>query len=188
MLRCAITDRSYTIGKAAQWAADGVDFVQLRDKALAAGALAGIARTILTELCGAPTKLLINSRCDVALATRAHGVQLTASAEELTPVQVRELFRHAALPAPIVGISCHTLDEVTRARDNAADLILFGPVFEKRVRGERLAPGTGLGLLREACAAAADIPVLALGGVTAANAEDCAAAGARGIAAIRLFM
>ena len=62
------------------------------------------------------------------------------------------------------------------------DLILFSPVFEKLSRQPH-----GLEGLRHACAAAQGIPVFALGGVTAANAAGCIAAGATGIAAIRFF-
>ena len=62
--------------------------------------------------------------------------------------------------------------------------MLFSPVFEK-LSGASLAQG--LEGLRQACAAAQGIPVFALGGVTAANAQDCVAAGAAGIAGIRLF-
>jgi thiamine-phosphate pyrophosphorylase len=62
------------------------------------------------------------------------------------------------------------------------DLILFSPVFEKLSHPTHGIPG-----LRRACAAAQGIPVFALGGVTAANAAECVAAGATGIAAIRLF-
>jgi thiamine-phosphate pyrophosphorylase len=64
---------------------------------------------------------------------------------------------------------------------------LFGPVFEKRVEGIVVVAGVGLERLREACAAAGGIPVLALGGVTWESAERCVAAGAAGVAGIRLF-
>jgi thiamine-phosphate pyrophosphorylase len=77
---------------------------------------------------------------------------------------------------------------VARARDSAASLILFGPVFEKRIGVKPIAAGAGLDLLRAACAAAAPVPVLALGGITQANTAACLAAGAAGIAAIRLFL
>jgi len=65
------------------------------------------------------------------------------------------------------------------------DLMLFSPVFEK-VFGEA-SPAQGLGGLGSACGAARGIPVFALGGVTAANAPDCIAVGAAGVAGIRLF-
>ena len=82
-----------------------------------------------------PTKLLINSRPDIAIATGAHGVHLTAAAGELTTTQVRELYAAANLPAPIITVSCHSLEEVRHARDNRADAILFAPVFEKTIAG-----------------------------------------------------
>ena len=66
-------------------------------------------------------------------------------------------------------------------------MILFGPVFEKRVDGELVIAGVGLQALHEACVAAGEIPVLALGGVTAELIEDCLRAGAKGVAGIRLF-
>ena len=53
---------------------------------------------------------------------------------------------------------------------------------------KKISEGTGLDLLRAACAAAAPIPVLALGGITRAKTEACLDAGAAGIAAIRLFL
>jgi thiamine-phosphate pyrophosphorylase len=130
-------------------------------------------------------RLLISSRVDVAIATGADGVHLTSSPDALTPVQVRSLYAAAGLPEPLVSISCHTLDDVARAA--AATHILFGPVFEKVVADKLVTAGTGLDLLRSASAAAAPIPVLALGGITPANAQDCLADGAAGIAAIRLF-
>jgi thiamine-phosphate pyrophosphorylase len=70
-------------------------------------------------------------------------------------------------------------------------MILFGPVFEKAIfdRGSvsRIAGGRGLALLAEACTAAGRTPVLALGGITAENAEACLQAGAAGLAGIRFY-
>lgn len=147
-------------------------------------------------------KLLINARADVAAAVAADGVHLTSAPGELTPEQVRAVYAEAGLTLPIVSVSCHTMADVIAARGlrgeddlcfapdpaTAPDLILFGPVFEKRVADDVVAKGTGLELLRRACAAAAPIPVLALGGVTEANAGECLEAGAAGIAGIRLFV
>jgi thiamine-phosphate pyrophosphorylase len=198
MLRCAITSRTLYPGdelqqqaalvrQAFRWASDGIDLIQLREKDIPAAALAALAREILQAIATSPTRLLINSRPDIAIATRAHGVHLTASPDELIPTQVRDLYAAASLPGPIITISCHTLEDVRRAHQNKSDAILFAPVFEKIIAGEISTPGQGLERLRAACTAASPIPVYALGGVTLENARSCLDAGAAGIAGIRLF-
>jgi len=80
----------------------------------------------------------------------------------------------------VIGVSCHSPAEVVEAAARAATFAVFGPIFEKKG-----AHPAGLKLLHEACQT--NIPVLALGGITLANADSCLAAGAAGIAAIRLF-
>lgn len=212
MLRYAITDRTRFLGdeaarqsallqQATHLAATGVDFLQLREKDVDAGALAALARKLLSTLrTHIPTpKLLINSRADIAIAIGADGVHLTSAPDSLTPADVRHLYASAGLPEPIVSVSCHTLAEVAAAsgpdRNSAPTLILFGPVFEKVILDPEashptdslISEGSGLDLLHMACAAAAPIPVLALGGITSGNAPDCFAAGAAGIASIRLY-
>ncbi len=200
MLRYAITDRALYPGdedekraallhQSYRWVAAGIDFIQLREKDLEAATLAWLALEVreAIALSGSSTKLLINSHPDVAIATGAHGVHLTSAPGELTPTQVRDLYVSANLPSPIVTISCHTLDDVRRSRDNQVSAILFAPVFEKVAHGRETVPGQGLDRLRAACNTASPIPVFALGGVTFENARLCREAGAAGIAGIRLF-
>lgn len=197
MLRYAITpeidwdQKARALGEwpllAERWARQGVEFAQLRAKSLPARPLAELGRAMLERLVGSSTRLLVNGRADVAAAIGAAGVHLTGSAQELTPEQVREVFVQAGRARPVVSVSCHSLADVERAHAGGADLILFGPVFGKVVAGEPLLPGVGLERLREACLAAGEIPVLALGGVSDDRAAACVAAGARGIAGIRLF-
>lgn len=192
MTRCAITNRKIVSSEeqasrqalldlAHRWANSGIDYLQLREKDLEAAEMVSLARRMLTRLAGSQTKLLVNGRPDVALASGAHGVHLTSREGELTPAQVRSIF-----PEAIVSVSCHTLDDVRRSLD--ADFLLFGPVFEKSVAGERVAEGSGLELLRQACLVAGPVPVLALGGITSENTNACLEAGAAGIAGIRLFL
>jgi len=213
MLRYAITDRARSpveepaqadalLLQAANLAETGVDFVQLREKDLEPGALASLARKLLAILRSRPRapKLLINSRADIAIAVGADGVHLTSATGSLTPADIRQLYASAGLPEPIVSVSCHTLAEVAAAsgpdRDSNANLILFGPVFEKVVAGHEaqqatealISEGIGLNLLHLACTAAAPTPVLALGGLTPENTPAALAAGAAGIAAIRHFL
>jgi len=178
------------MGDGRRWAQDGIDYIQLREKKMNAAELTGLARTILEEIATMPqakTKLLINGRPDVAVAAGAAGVHLTSHPDELTPEQVRTIFAVSTDDAPVISVSCHTLDEVRRAHEARVDLILFGPVFEKRVARQLIQDGSGLKMLEAACRAAEGTPVLALGGVTTENTADCVAAGAAGIAAIRLF-
>jgi thiamine-phosphate pyrophosphorylase len=200
MLRYAITGRTLYPGdelqqqvallrQVARWATNGINLIQLREKDLPAATLSALARAILQiiNLANGPTRLLINSRPDIAIATGAHGIHLTASPDELPPAQVRDLYSAANLPAPTITISCHTLEDVHRAHQNKADAILFAPVFEKVIAGEIITQGQGLDKLHAACTAASPIPVYALGGVTFENAPSCLDAGAAGIAGIRLF-
>jgi thiamine-phosphate pyrophosphorylase len=205
MLRYAITDRNLLPGDeeqrqaeliriAAHSAQTGVNFLQIREKDLSPHALAQLARNIITatrtntHATEPRIKILLNSRADIAIAVAADGVHLTASPDELTPTQIRQLYAAANLPTPIITISCHTLEEVARATAQNVDAILFGPVFEKSVSGQTISPGTGLATLTAACTAANPSPVLALGGITLENTPACLQAGAAGIAAIRLFM
>jgi len=200
MLRYAITSRALYPGDerekqatllrhASRWTADGIDLVQLREKDLHASDIAALALKILQFIAqtNSPTKLLINSRSDIAIATRAHGVHLTSDRDELTATQVRSLYASANLPPPVITVSCHTLDEVQRAREDHVDAVLFAPVFEKTLTDHVTIPGRGLEQLRAACNAAAPVTVYALGGVTLQNAPSCLEAGAAGIAGIRLF-
>ena len=190
MLKCAITSGEgwAVLEHVRRWSHEGVDYVQLREKQLAAGELVKLAVAMLEVLReSGKTKLLVNGQPDVAVAAGADGVHLTATEGELTPSQVRDVFRMAGAGRPVISVSCHTLDEVGRAVADGVDFILFGPVFEKRVEGEMVGKGVGLETLREACAAADAVPVLALGGVTWPRAELCIEAGAAGVAGIRLF-
>jgi thiamine-phosphate pyrophosphorylase len=200
LLLCYITDRTHFPGDEAarqrglldnirEAATAGIEFIQLREKDLPARELELLARKALTilqqlrtENRELRTKLLINSRTDVALAVSGHGVHIPAN--DVSPEEVRRIWRaaHTAMRVTITQ-SCHQPEEVHRAAENGADLAVFAPVFEKKS-----APGTkpaGLETLRAACQY--KIPVLALGGVTLENVSDCLRAGAAGIAAIRLF-
>jgi thiamine-phosphate pyrophosphorylase len=82
--------------------------------------------------------------------------------------------------APLIAVSCHSPAEVAQAAASKATFTVFAPVFEKKE-----ANPAGLVALKQACQS--NIPVLALGGITLANAHSCLEAGASGIAAIRLF-
>jgi thiamine-phosphate pyrophosphorylase len=200
------TRRLRLLDKIAEATSHGVDYIQLREKDLAARDMESLARDAMriilklrAENRELRTALLINSRTDIALATAADGVHLPAN--DVSPQAVRTAWcgscgtgtpfdklrvgpaREISPQEPVIAVSCHSPQEVTQAASNQASFAVFAPVFEKKD-----APGTsaaGLEALRQACRAR--IPVLALGGVTLQNTESCLEAGAAGIAAIRLF-
>src|SRR5207253_9784568 len=130
------------------------------------------------------TRILVNDRQDVALSEHAGGVHL---GENSLPVSDAKRLVEARAPSLdfLVGVSCHSLEAARSAASGGADYLFFGPIFATPSKAAFGAP-QGLERLAEVCRAVS-IPVLAVGGITLANASACLAAGASGIAAIRLF-
>lgn len=191
------TRRRRLLEKISEAARAGVDYIQLREKDLSTRDLESLAREAVsameklnTQNPRVRTSLLINSRTDVALATGTRGVHLRAS--DISPQDVRAIWEKSGGGASrdepsaqclLIGVSCHSPEEVSRAANNKATFAVFGPIFEKKDAPATLAQG--LLSLKTVCKA--EIHIFALGGITLANARSCLEAGASGIAAIRLF-
>ena len=178
------TRRKHLLDKIAEAATAAVDYIQLREKDLSAGELEKLAREAvrIVRAGQTPTKILINSRTDIAMAVGADGVHLPA--DDISPREV-ESIRTAARQAPanfLISVSCHSVEDVRRAELDGASFAVLAPIFEKAATST--AP-LGLQVLKHACDG--KLPVFALGGVTLENAEPCRDAGATGIAGIRLF-
>ena len=157
-----------------------VPLFQIREKSLHARVLYELVARAAEITHGSRTRLLVNDRSDIARAAGADGVHLTTHS---LPVEVvRNIFGAEFL----IGVSTHSLDEARAARAGGADFVVFGPVFEtesKRAYGEP----QGLDKLAEVTRALGEFPVVAIGGITLDNVDDCFQAGARGIAAIRML-
>jgi thiamine-phosphate pyrophosphorylase len=164
-------------------AAVGAGWIQIREKDLDARALVELARFAVAETRAAGARVLVNDRLDVALAANAAGVHL---GEKSLPLEtVIEWRRSAGRLDFLIGVSCHSLESARSAGRGGADYILFGPVFATPSKAAFGAP-QGIDRLREVCASV-EVPVVAIGGVNLENARACIAAGAAGVAAIRLF-
>ncbi len=175
--------RERLLEKIAEAARSGIDFVQLRERDLFARDLDLLARKAMTRVrkFSHQTRLLINSRIDIALAAGADGVHLRSS--DVSAADVRKIWHAANGPGePLISVSCHSTVDVLACEEARADFAIFAPVFGKE--GPPQTPA-GLDMLRVACGHR--VPVLALGGVTVENAHLCTEAGAAGVAGIRLF-
>ena len=155
-------------------AARRATILQLRASQLTARDL----ETNATELiASSPVPVIISSRCDIALASGAAGVNLPE--RDIGVKDARRL-----MGQKLIGRSVHSLEAAEQAEQDGADFVIFGPVWESESH-----PGSkpaGLGALAEV-ANALRIPVLAIGGVNEERIAECSAAGAAGFAAIRLF-
>jgi thiamine-phosphate pyrophosphorylase len=123
-----------------------------------------------------PSILIVNDRLDVALAVPTAGVQLGHGS---LPVSAAR----ALNPLWWIGKSVHDLAEAEAARTEGADYLVVGPVFATASHPGR----TPLGLAGlEVIAKAADgLPLIAIGGITAARVREVRESGAHGVAAIR---
>jgi thiamine-phosphate pyrophosphorylase len=211
MLLYAITDRTLLgndesmlmenlVETAGSWAGQGVDFLQIREKDLGEAALTNLASAIMRTVRqhGAFTKVLLNAPAEtvlrIASAAGMDGVHLRGGLAREDLAELVRRIRVKTLAGFVISVSCHSVADVRAARAAGATLALLGPVFEKALPGSSAVGGRGLEFLSEACRAGKlpgphpPLPVLALGGVTLNNAPQCIAAGAAGIAAIRLFL
>ena len=185
MLRYYITDRRAIGGieallrNIAHHLAAGIEMIQIREKDLHARDVYILTREVMRMPNPHNSRILVNSRIDIALSCGANGVHLPAG----SPAPSR--IRHIVPTDFLIGVSCHSVEEVERAEQGGADFAVFGPVFHTGSKAQFGEP-QGLGRLHEACHSV-QIPVLALGGIRESNIGPCLKAGASGIAAISMF-
>jgi thiamine-phosphate pyrophosphorylase len=204
LILCYVTDRKgfpsghdnnieALLKRVAIAAAAGVDWIQIREKDLSGKELSSFIRAAATktkqinERDGRPTRIIVNDRLDVATSEQAGGVHL---GEQSLPVRNVRKWIDAKPDFGergkfLVGVSCHCLQAAVNAARAGADYIFFGPVFATPSKAQFGAP-QGIQRLAKVCSSVT-IPVLAIGGITRGNATDCVAAGAGGVAAVRLF-
>jgi thiamine-phosphate diphosphorylase len=148
--------------------------VQLRAPGLSTAAL---EKELSKLVASVSVPILISSRCDVAIACDAAGVNLPES--DISVADARQLVGRR-----LIGRSVHSAGSAQAAENDGADYVIFGPVWESASH-QGIAPA-GVAALAEVVGSVG-IPVLAIGGVTEERAAEVLASGAAGYAAIRLF-
>jgi thiamine-phosphate pyrophosphorylase len=154
----------------------GSPAVQLRERDLCAKDLVILTEELqlIASPCG--SQLVINDRLDVALSVEGVGVHLRSDS---LPVAVA---RRLLGPHRLLGVSVHSVSEAVQAEIGGADYIVLGPIYETPSK-QLYGPPLGLAALEEA-ARAVRLPIIGIGGVTAARARDMCLAGAFGVAVI----
>lgn len=155
--------------------ADGVNLIQIREKALPARLLFDLVRNSVEILASTSALVLVNDRPDVAVASGADGVHLPETS--FAPSVVRRVFGSKL----VIGVSAHSIEYSAAAAEAGADYVFFGPIFETPGKG----PSVGTESLGAVCSTLKPFPVIALGGIDQSNLEKVFAVGASGIAAIR---
>lgn len=157
-----------------QWIAEGIALVQIRERDLPVRNLAELTKAVLKIPNPLGTKILVNDRVDVALACGAHGVHLREGS--ISPVRF-------ARPDFTITIACHRPQD--SANTPGASFVLLAPIFKPLSKTDhRQVLGTKAitEFVRRS-----PIPVLALGGISRVNTQECIDAGAAGIAGITCF-
>ena len=176
-----VTDRQQTKGRPlvsvlAQALKAGRPSIQLRERDLCAKELLALADDIQQLTGPRGVQLVINDRLDVALSLEGAGVHLRSNS---LPVSVA---RRLIGPRRVLGASVHSVKEAVEADAGGADYIVLGPIYDTPSK-QRYGPPLGLSAL-EGAARAVRVPIVGIGGVTAARARDMRLAGAFGVAVI----
>ena len=161
-------------------AALGVRLFQYRDKHATMKAAYAQALALHQAATEVGAVLIINDRCDLALAVQADGVHL--GQDDLPVADARRLLG----PEKIIGLSTHTMDQVHEAMTLQPDYIGFGPIFGTSTKTDH-DPVVGIAGLRSA-RALTTLPMFAIGGITAGTVGEIMAAGADGVAVISAIL
>jgi thiamine-phosphate pyrophosphorylase len=162
------------------WLESGVTLWQLRAKNLPSGALLDLIDTSVERSHRVGARVIVNDRADLALVAGADGVHVGQT--DLPAAAVRRLSGEPF----VVGLSTHTSEQVDAACLEPVSYVAIGPVFATASKVEATDPAVGIDGVRSAAgrAAARNIPVVAIGGVTLEAALHVLAAGAASVAVI----
>ena len=179
---CLITDPAVPeLGQAVEEAlAAGITMLQLRGHALSAAQLYRLALSFRPLCRRYNAAFIVNDRLDVGLAVRADGFQL--GVRSLPLAIARRLVGEGCL----LGMSVHSSAEAQAAAVGGADFLVVGTIFPSRSHPDE--PTVGVNLLRAIRREFPIMPLLAVGGITVANAAQVMEAGASGVAVISAIL
>ncbi len=156
--------------------AGGSGMIELRDRDQPPGVIARSGATFRRVADTYSALFIVNDDPHLALELAADGVHV--GQDDMPPAEAREILG----PDAIIGLSTHSPEQLTAARDEPVDYVSVGPIWETPTKEGR--PGTGLDYVR-AAAEQADLPWFAIGGIDPGNVQDVVDAGARRVCVVR---
>ena len=155
--------------------AGGARMIQLREKTLPSGTVFPLAQQLLARCRAAGVPFIVNDRVDLAVAVGADGVHL--GQDDLPAAAARAMLK----PGMILGLSTHSVAQAEAAQAAGADYVAVGSMYPTATKPEFQLVGPAL--VRE-LRPRIRAPLVAIGGITAANAGEVIAAGADAVAVI----
>lgn len=164
---------------AAAYLRGGARFLQIRAKQASGADFLELASRLVQLARASDATVIVNDRADIAQLAGAGGVHV--GQDDLSPVDVRRIVGISAM----VGLSTHSLDQMAAAVRQPVTYVAIGPVFGSVTKTTGY-DAVGLDLVRAAaeCARAADLPLVAIGGITLDTARSVLEAGATSVAVI----
>jgi thiamine-phosphate pyrophosphorylase len=168
-------DANAMFAVAGELAAAGCTLLQYRNKSGQARLMLEDARELRTRL-GASVKLIMNDRADLCLAAGFDGLHI--GQDDLSPEAARMIIG----PARWLGVSTHNPEQLAEADKTSADYLAIGPVFATTTKAnpDPVVELEGVRRARELTRK----PLVAIGGITRANARSVIEAGADSVAVI----
>lgn len=154
----------------------GVTMVQLREKNAATNEILELAMALRAVTARSGVSFIINDRVDIALACGADGVHVGQNDMKCS------VARKIVGPGRILGVSVSTVQEAQDAEADKADYLGVSPIFDTPTKRDT-PPATGLDGLKR-IRAAVRLPLVAIGGISAANAAAVIRSGADGLAVV----
>lgn len=154
----------------------GATFLQIRAKQSPSGDLLQLCETVVADGRARGATVIVNDRVDLARLSEADGVHV--GQDDLSVDDARRLLGEEA----VIGLSTHTVEQVTAACATSATYIAVGPVFGTSTKDTGYA-AVGLELIRTA-RQVTERPIVAIGGITLGNAREATDAGATMVAVI----
>jgi thiamine-phosphate pyrophosphorylase len=186
-----LPDSSTLFAAAKELEASGCTLLQYRDKSGNARVMLEQARQLKEHLAShpdaakdaasgwgthSPVRLIMDDRADLCLAAGFDGVHV--GQDDLSPESVRKIIG----PDRCLGVSTHNPEQISEADETSADYLAIGPVFSTSSK-ENADPVVGLEGVRRARQLTRK-PLVAIGGITRANAASVIEAGADSVAVI----